>query len=100
MIQDMAGSPCLLGTHTRVCHKGDGVILDMQGLSGGTGSMTQHITGSPLPSPRLTSPGARQPLKPLVHSRTVLQETMREVSFSPISVEVLLCFLARLPVLK
>ena len=35
---------------------------------------------SPMQSPRLGAGGSRQPLKPLVHPRTVLQETMREVN--------------------
>ena len=56
----------------------DGVLS--QALSGAIGSMTQQIGGSPMPSPARPVPsGPRQPLKPLVHSRAVLQDTMREV---------------------
>ena len=42
--------------------------------------MAQHMGASSMQSPRLGAAGSRQPLKPLVHSRTVLQETMREVN--------------------
>ena len=52
----------------------------MQGGSWPAGSMAQHMGASPMQSPRLGAAGSRQPLKPLVHSRTVLQETMREVN--------------------
>ena len=55
----------------------------LQAVSGAATSMTQQMGGSPLPSPRPASSGPRQPLKPLVHSRAVLQETMREVLLSP-----------------
>lgn len=54
----------------------------LQGLSGTAASITQQVGGSPMQSPRLASSGPRQPLKPLVHSRTVLQETMREARAS------------------
>ena len=58
------------GSHLSTC---------MQGGSWPAGSMAQHMGASPMQSPRLGAAGSRQPLKPLVHSRTVLQETMREV---------------------
>ena len=52
----------------------------VQGGSWPAGSMAQQLGASPMQSPRLGAAGSRQPLKPLVHSRTVLQETMREVN--------------------
>ncbi|CAK0785745.1 hypothetical protein CVIRNUC_008956 [Coccomyxa viridis] len=50
-----------------------------EGGSWPAGSMAQQLGASPMQSPRLGAAGSRQPLKPLVHSRTVLQETMREM---------------------
>ena len=63
-------------------HKGHGshFCACMQGGSWPAGSMAQHMGASPMQSPRLGAGSSRQALKPLVHSRTVLQETMREVS--------------------
>ena len=61
-------------------------MLLQQAVSGALSSLTQQMGGSPMPSPRLASSGPRQPLKPLVHSRAVLQETMREVLHSHLSI--------------
>lgn len=64
---------------TQSCHLVIWDIPTVQAVSGALSSMTQQMGDSPMPSPRPASSGPRQPLKPLVHSRAVLQETMREV---------------------